>query len=120
MAGVTSICCPWVSMRISISLVRLYCRDTSIARNRGETVKTKLNEAAPVLRGRNVHRFAVLGHGAPGHRDAVALQRPGQARVRQGLARVFGGDQAPDHGLDRGTGRLAPAAGVDARGEERP
>src|SRR5690606_41751631 len=74
-----------------------------------------LADADPLVRCRNVHELTILRHRASRHRYAALLEHVGQLGVRKRLARVLVVDQAADHGLDRGAGRLAATVGVDAR-----
>ena len=47
-----------------------------------------------------MHRFSVLGDGAPCHHDALFRQQLGDAAVAERLARVFRRDQSFDERAD--------------------
>src|SRR5690625_4594655 len=131
-AAVTSIWCPWVSIRIGRLLMStgwFQVAPGQVNRTRGAgklppstpvtTVGAGSSTQPDALVGRgDVQRFPVLGDGAPGHHDAGGLERFGQAGVGEWLAGVLGLHQPQDHLLDGGAGCLAAGVGADAGGEE--
>src|ERR1700704_5980489 len=79
-----------------------------------------LSQSRPpaLVRGRDAHRFAVLGNRATRHRNALGREQFRDAPVAQGSFRVLVLDELADLGADGGGGGAGAVGAFDLAGEE--